>query len=96
VTTMDGRQLVCRVDHAKGTMQNPLTPEEIHRKYLKLATTVTTMAHAEQVADVIHTIERPSDVTRLASLLRSLGPARAKGQGKGAVRSTSPKTKRPA
>ncbi len=34
VTTTDDRRFSRRVDHARGTMENPLTPEEIHRKYL--------------------------------------------------------------
>ena len=77
VTTTDGRHLSCRVDHAKGTMENPLTPDEIHQKYLKLATTVTTAAHAEQIADVVARIEREKNVAVLAALLRNpKAPAR--------------------
>jgi len=75
VTTTDGRTFSHRVEYAKGTMQNPLTPEEIHAKYLKLATTVTTVARAEEVADIVRRIDRSSDVTRLAGMLRSLPSA---------------------
>jgi len=75
VTTMDGRRLSRRVDHARGTMENPLTPEEIHQKYLKLAATVTSAAHAERIADVVHRIERLEDVHGLAAMLRTLKPA---------------------
>jgi len=71
VTTIDGRTLSCRVDYAKGTMQNPLTPHEIHQKYLKLATTVATVAHAERIAEVVQGIDRTPDVIRLARLLRT-------------------------
>jgi hypothetical protein len=63
------------VDHAKGTMENPLTPEEIHAKYLSLATTVTSAAHAEQIAEIVQRIDRTPDIARLAGLLRSLKPA---------------------
>ena len=75
VRTADGRSLSCRVDHAKGTMQNPLTPEEIHAKYLSLATTVTSAARAEQIAEIVQRMDRTPDVARLAGLLRSLKPA---------------------
>ncbi len=51
-------------------MENPLTPDEIHQKYLKLATTVTTIAHAERIAEVVQRIDRTPDVIRLAGLLR--------------------------
>jgi 2-methylcitrate dehydratase PrpD len=81
ITTTDGRHLSARVDHAKGTMDNPLRPEEIHEKYLRLATTVTTAAHAEQIADAVARIEREKDVAALAALLRNpKAPARTARQ----------------
>jgi 2-methylcitrate dehydratase PrpD len=74
VTTRDGRHFSARVDHAKGTMENPLTPEEIHRKYQILATTVTSAANAEQIAEIVEKIDKSPDVTRLTGLLRTLKP----------------------
>ena len=71
VVTADGRTLSCRVDDAKGTMRNPLTSAEIHAKYLKLATTVTTTAHAEKIADLAARVERLPDISGLAALLRT-------------------------
>jgi len=82
VATTDGRRLSGRVDYAKGTMENPLTPEEIHRKYLKLATTVTSAAHAERIADAVRRIERLEDVRGLAAMLRTLQPAAPRGGAK--------------
>lgn len=75
VTTTDGRRLTRRVDHARGTMENPLTPEEIHQKYLTLATTVTSAAHAERIAHAVHRIERLGSLEGLAAMLRTLPPA---------------------
>jgi len=87
VTTTDGRRLARRVDHARGTMGNPLSLEEIHGKYLKLATTVTTIAHAERIAEAVARIEREKDVRALATLLRNLQtPARAARAAKRAGR----------
>jgi 2-methylcitrate dehydratase PrpD len=71
VTTADGQRLSARVDHAKGTMENPLTSDEIHQKYLKLATTVTTASQAEQIAEVVQRIDEAPAVIRLAALLRA-------------------------
>jgi DNA-binding phage protein len=56
-------------------MENPLTPEEIHAKYLSLATTVTSAAHAEQIAGIVQRVDRMPDIARLTGLLRSLKPA---------------------
>ena len=80
VTTSDGRRLSARVNHARGTMENPVTPDEIHQKYLKLATTVTTPAHAEQIAETVRQIDRSSDVASLAGLLRRVPAAKARGR----------------
>lgn len=82
VATKDGRRLSRRVDYAKGTMENPLTREQIHQKYLKLATTVTSAAQAERIADVVHQIERVEDVRGLAAMLRTLQPAAPRRRAK--------------
>jgi 2-methylcitrate dehydratase PrpD len=73
VTTTDGRRFSCRVDHAKGTMENPLTPAEIHAKYLKLATTVAAVSHAERIARLVGRIERATVARDLATFLRNHG-----------------------
>ena len=75
IATADGRRLCRRVDHTKGTMENPLTPEEIHQKYMKLATTVASAAHAERIANAVRRIQRLEDVRGLAAMLRTLKPA---------------------
>lgn len=53
VTTGDGRTRSRRVDYAKGTMQDPLTPEEVPGTYLKLAMTVATAPHAQWIAVLV-------------------------------------------
>lgn len=72
VTTTDGRHLIRRVEYAKGTMENPLTAEEIYQKYRKLVTTVTSTTHAERIADLVRRVERLPDLTALAAMLRTL------------------------
>jgi 2-methylcitrate dehydratase PrpD len=78
VTTRDGRTLARRVDRAKGTPENPLAPHELHQKYLALATTATTAAHAERIADTVRGIDGAPDLAGLARQLRLLAPARAR------------------
>jgi len=95
VTTSDGRRLSRRVDHQKGTQENPLTAEEIHQKYLRLATTVTTAAHAERIAETVRRIDRAPDVATLVDLLRLLKPATPmRPAGRGGERANSPKAAR--
>ena len=95
ITTTDGRHLTARVDHAKGNRENPLTPDEIYRKYQSLATTVTSEAHAAEIAGLLREIEKLPDVTRLAGLLRNLKPKpggrrRSGGRRSGTLRSGRP------
>ena len=90
VTTTDGRTLSRRVDHPKGTMENPLTPDEIRQKYVKLATTVTTVAHAERIAEVVCRVDRSPDVVSLADLLRK--PQSASTGGRRPARLSSSRT----
>jgi 2-methylcitrate dehydratase PrpD len=90
VTTRDGRHLSARVDHARGTMENPLTAEEIHRKYAGLAGTVTSAARADQIAEFVHEIDRAPDVMRLATLLRTARTAALPRSGRPG---SSPKNK---
>lgn len=95
VATTDGRRLSRRVDHAKGTQENPLTADEIHAKYLTLATTVTTPAHAERIADVAGRIDRVRNLGELADLLRSPKPPAATtavGRKWGSRAATNPST----
>ncbi len=83
VTTTEGRHLSRRVEHAKGTMENPLTAEEIYQKYRRLATTVTSPVHAEKIADLVQRIDRLPDLTGLTAMLRTLkGTASQPGEAR--------------
>jgi 2-methylcitrate dehydratase PrpD len=95
IVTTDGRRLSQHVDHAQGMEENPLTPEQIHRKYLKLATTVTSAAHAERIADVVHRIDRLENVYSLAIMLRMLKSAATRRGVKETSGLSRPKKARP-
>jgi len=82
VATRDGRRLVRRVDHARGTPASPLRPEEIREKYRRLAATVAAPARVEGIAALIDEVDRWPDLSRLAGLLRPAArasPARVAG-----------------
>ncbi|MBI3457068.1 MAG: MmgE/PrpD family protein [Candidatus Rokubacteria bacterium] len=71
ITTRDGRTLSRRVESAKGTPENPLTPDEVRMKYRRLTAGVVPAARAEAILALVDRIDREADVTRLAGLLRA-------------------------
>ncbi|PWU25174.1 MAG: MmgE/PrpD family protein [Candidatus Rokuibacteriota bacterium] len=66
----DGRTCSRRVDFAKGTRENPLTPDEVAAKYFGLTKPVVPRAHADAIRTEVDTLERARDLGRLAKLLR--------------------------
>ena len=66
----DGRMLSRRVEFAKGTRENPLTPDEVRGKYLRLTASVIPRARAEAIAAHVESIDRAPDLRRLGALLR--------------------------
>jgi 2-methylcitrate dehydratase PrpD len=71
----DGRTLSRRVEHAKGTRENPLTADEVRAKYLRLTAPVVPRARAEAVMAAVDAIDRAPDLSRLAALLRQKTPS---------------------
>jgi 2-methylcitrate dehydratase PrpD len=69
VETVDGRSLTAQVDHPKGSIENPMTADEMSAKVHRLADGVL---GAAQVARLIETIERLEDVTDLHELTSTL------------------------
>ncbi len=68
--TTDGREVSRRVDHAKGTREHPLSPDEVRAKYLDLTGRVIPRARAEAIMAAVDDIDRARDLGRLAALLR--------------------------
>ncbi len=71
LTTRDGRTLSRRVEAARGTAENPLTPDEVRAKYRGLAAGVVPAARAEAIRRVVDRMERAPDLHRLTALLRA-------------------------
>jgi len=71
VHTRDGRTLSRRVEAAKGTRENPLTPDEVRAKYRRLVAHAIPAARAEAILAEVERLDRARDLTRLARLLRA-------------------------
>ena len=56
---------------AKGTPENPLTPDEVRAKYRRLTAGVIPAARAEAIMALVDHLDRARDLIRLAALLRA-------------------------
>jgi 2-methylcitrate dehydratase PrpD len=72
VATTDGRRWEARVDHAKGTPQNPMTYEEIASKFQMMTAHVADPAQADAIADLVLHLEDVADVRALGDAIRAL------------------------
>jgi 2-methylcitrate dehydratase PrpD len=72
VTLADGRELCGRVDHAKGTPDNPMTADEILAKYMRMASRACGEARARQIAELILHLDNLDDVRPLGDAIRVL------------------------
>ena len=80
VTTRDGRRLARRVDHARGSPERPLRPDEIREKFRGLAGSVASAARTEAIAALVDRVERLPGLARLAALLRAPAPTGRAGR----------------
>jgi 2-methylcitrate dehydratase PrpD len=71
IRTRDGRALSRRVDAARGTPENPVSPDEVRAKFRRLSAGVVPAARAEAVRRAAEAIDRAPTVARLAALLRA-------------------------
>jgi len=77
LTLKDGRVLSRRVEHAKGTRENPLAADEVRDKYLRLTAPVVPPARARAIMAAVEGLDKARDLRRLAAALR-----RRTGRGK--------------
>jgi 2-methylcitrate dehydratase PrpD len=75
VRTRDGRTLARRVDAAKGTPGDPLTPDEIRDKFRRVAGAAVPARRVEAIVAAVDGLERAPALHRLTALLRA--PVRA-------------------
>lgn len=67
----DGKRHVSQVDYPKGSIQNPMSDQELRAKFDSLVEPVLGAARAAQVAEAVADIENCADV---GALMRLLGP----------------------
>ena len=65
----DGTELVETVDHAKGSDADPLTPEEVVRKFFRLVEPIAGRAWANDMHDEAMSIDRADSLSPLRDLL---------------------------
>jgi 2-methylcitrate dehydratase PrpD len=70
VYTVDGRELSYRVDFPKGSPQNPLTKEELERKFVDLASLALPEENVKRLLEVVNNLESLEKITLLTDLLR--------------------------
>jgi 2-methylcitrate dehydratase PrpD len=75
----DGRVLSRRVDHARGTPENPLTPDEIRAKYVRLTAAAVPRGRVAAIMAAVQGIDRAPDVGGLCALLRQRSGPRGAG-----------------
>ena len=83
ITMQSGEQYVSQVDYPKGSIQNPMSDDELRVKFELLSVPVVGAAKAEKIADLVMHIERCSDV---GELLRLTVPSSGKSKNKKASR----------
>lgn len=66
----DGTTYVSQVDYPKGSIQNPMTDDELRAKFDSLAAPVIGPARAAEAAEMVAEIEHCKDVRQLMQLLR--------------------------
>jgi len=82
----DGRMLSRRVEHAKGTRENPLTAGEVRAKYARLTAPVVPRPRAEAIAAAVDAIDEAPGLARLAALLRQKTGAGGRKTGRASSR----------
>ena len=68
ITMEDGNVYTSQVDYPKGSIQNPMSDDELRGKFDLLARPVIGQSQADQLADGLWDIEKCSDLTALMSL----------------------------
>lgn len=79
ITLTSGRKFVSQVDYPKGSIQNPMSDEELRVKFDALAVPVVGALQASRIADLAMDIERCNNV---GDLLRLTVPSSVKSKNK--------------
>ncbi|MGZ5138473.1 MAG: hypothetical protein ACXWCX_11770, partial [Burkholderiales bacterium] len=70
VTLRDGRTLTSQVDYPKGSIQNPMSDEEMRAKFQSLAVPVIGEKRAAALAEQVQDLEKVANVSELMKLTK--------------------------
>ncbi len=71
LTQTDGQTFTSQIDYPKGSIQNPMTDDELLGKFTSLATPVIGAKRAAALAGAVMTVEKCSDVSAVLKLTAS-------------------------
>lgn len=69
ITFRDGRKISHRVQNMRGTAQNPMTEDDLVKKFMHNAEGILTISRAEQVSELLLNLDRVDDVRHVLSAL---------------------------
>jgi 2-methylcitrate dehydratase len=69
IRTKRGDVYSSRVDHARGTPENPMTDEEVQAKFRGLASRLMSKGRIDRIIETVYTMEAESEITPLMKLL---------------------------
>ncbi|HEY7165031.1 MAG TPA: MmgE/PrpD family protein, partial [Candidatus Binatia bacterium] len=67
--TTDGNKYDGKVFHPKGSPENPLSNEELRRKFMGLAAMVLSQEKSQRIMETVESLEQLKNVTQLTELL---------------------------
>ena len=71
LTTTDGRRIEKHVEHSIGSLERPMTDDDISAKFLDLAEAVIGRDAARRALEGAWAVERSEDLTQLLAITRS-------------------------
>ena len=69
VLMKDGSKFTSQVDYPKGSIQNPMTPEERRNKFIKLSSDILSEEKQKKLEERVFEIEKIKDVSELFNLV---------------------------
>jgi len=69
ISVKDGSHLSKRIEHPKGSPQNPLSEEELKMKFLRLASHIMSQEDANGLLEMVNRLEQVDDVGELTNLI---------------------------
>ncbi len=70
ITTKNGNEFGASIEFAKGEPENPLSPDEVEEKFMRLATVTVDHHRAKDIFDIVDDLDRLKKITDLTELLR--------------------------